>query len=124
MLFERASEVAGFDRYVLARVANKTDQRSMLFSYPQQRVAGAVGQQSPFVNGNNGVLKLCAFLRSEQKRFDCLHLYLWDLAAQSFYRFRCRCQEDVILAGSNHSSVKLFQGSGLSGAGEVTCLDP
>ena len=79
MLFERASEVAGFDRDVLARVANKADQRCMLFRYPQQRVACAVGQQSPFVNGNNGVLKLRAFLRSEQKRFDCLHLSLWDL---------------------------------------------
>jgi hypothetical protein len=62
----------------------------MLFRYPQQFVAGPVGQQSPFVNGNNGVLKLRSFLRSEQKRFDCLHLSLWDLAPQSFHRFRRR----------------------------------
>ena len=70
MLFERASEVSSFNRYMLSGIANKTDQRSMLFRYPQQFVAGAVGQQSPFVNGDNGVLKLRAFLRSEQKRFD------------------------------------------------------
>src|ERR1700757_3633932 len=72
MLFERASEVSSFNRYMLPGIANKTDQRSMIFRYPQQFVAGAVGQKSPFIHGNNGVLKLRAFLRSEQKRFDCL----------------------------------------------------
>src|SRR6266403_739398 len=70
MLFECSSEVSSFNRYMLPGIANKTDQRSMLFRYPQQFVARPVGQQSPFVNGNNGVFKLRAFLRSEQKRFD------------------------------------------------------
>ena len=73
MLFERPPEVPSFNRYVLPGVAHKTDQRSLLFRYPQQCVTGPVGQQSPFVNGNNGILKLRAFLRSEQKRFDCLY---------------------------------------------------
>ena len=62
MLFERPSEVPSFNRYMLPRVAHKTDQRSMLFRYPQQFVTGSVGQQSPFVNGNDGLLKLRAFL--------------------------------------------------------------
>jgi len=70
MLLKCSSEVSSFNRYMLTGIANKTDQRSMPFRYPQQFVAGPVGQQSPFVNGNNGVLKLCSFLRSEQKRFD------------------------------------------------------
>ena len=69
MLFERPSEVSSFNRYMLPGIANKTDQRSLLFRYLQQCVTGPVGQQSPFVNGNNGVLQLRAFLRSEQKRF-------------------------------------------------------
>jgi hypothetical protein len=56
MLFERPSEVSSFNRYMLASIAHKTDQRSMLFRYPQQCVTGPVGQQSPFVNGNNSVL--------------------------------------------------------------------
>src|SRR5262245_26466758 len=114
MLFECASKVSSFNRYMLPGITNKTDQRTLLFRCPQQFVAGAFGQQSPFVNGNNGVLKLRAFLRSEQKRFDCLHLSLWDLAPQSFHRFRRWRQEDVTLARSNHSSVKLFERSGLS----------
>ena len=70
MLFERPSEVPSFNRYMLSGVTNKTDPRSLLFRYPQQCVTGPVGQQSPFINGNNGVLQLRAFLRSEQKRFD------------------------------------------------------
>ena len=90
MLFERPSEVSSFNRYMLPGIANKTDQRSLPFRYPQQFVAGPVGQQSPFVNGNNGVLKLRAFLRSEQKRFDCLYLPLWDLALERLNRLRRR----------------------------------
>jgi len=90
MLFERPSEVSSFNRYMLASIAHKADQRSMLFRYPQQCVTGPVRQQSPFVNGNNGVLKLRAFLRSEQKRFDCLYLSLWDLALERLDRFRRR----------------------------------
>src|ERR1700757_1179135 len=109
MLFERASEVSSFNRYMLSGIANETDQRSLLFRYPQQCVASPVGQQSPFINGNNGVLKLRSFLRSEQKRFDCLHLPLWDLALERLDRLGCRRQQNVLFAGSNHSSVKLFQ---------------
>ena len=44
MLFERPSEVPSFNRYMLPGIANKTDQRSMLFRYPQQFVTGPVGQ--------------------------------------------------------------------------------
>src|SRR6266478_417382 len=119
MLLKCSSEVSSFNRYMLPGIANKTDQRSMLFRYPQQFVSGPVGQQSPFVNGNNGVLKLRAFLRSEQKRFDCLHLPLWALALERLDRFRRRRQEDVTLADSNHSGVKLFERSGFSGAGNA-----
>ena len=74
MLLKRAIEISSFNRYMLPGVAHKTDQRPMLFRYSQQFVTRPVGQQSPFVNGNNGVLKLRAFLRREQKRFDCLHV--------------------------------------------------
>src|SRR6266446_8954870 len=119
MLLECSPEVSSFNRYMLPGIANKTDQRSLLFRYPQQFVSGPVGQQSPFVNGNNGVLKLRAFLRSEQKRFDCLYLPLWDLALERLDRFRRRRQEDVTLAGSNHSGVKLFKRSGFSGASDA-----
>src|SRR5437016_11343520 len=104
MLFECSSEVSSFNCYMLPGIANKTDQRSLLFRYPQQFVAGPVGQQSPFVNGNNGVLKLRAFLRSEQKSFDCLHLFLWDLELERLDRFRRRRQEVVTLAGMNPHS--------------------
>jgi hypothetical protein len=90
MLFECPSEVPSFNGYMLSGIAHKTDQRSLLFRYPQQCVTGPVGQQSPFINGNNGVLQLRAFLRSEQKRFDCLYLPLWDLALERLDRFRRR----------------------------------
>jgi hypothetical protein len=44
MLFERPSEVSSFNRYMLPGISNKTDQRSLLFRYPQQCVTGPVGQ--------------------------------------------------------------------------------
>src|SRR6266404_1515064 len=119
MLLKCSSEISSFNRYMLPGIANKTDQRSMLFRYPQQFVAGPVGQQSPFVNGNNGVLKPRSFLRSEQKRCDCLYLPLWDFALERLDRFRRRRQEDVTFSRSNHSSVKLFERSGFSGAGNA-----
>ena len=34
--------------------------------------------------------QLRAILRSEQKRFDCLYLPIWDLALERLDRFRCR----------------------------------
>ena len=123
MLFERPSEVPSFNRYVLPGVAYKTNQRSLLFRYPQQCVTGPVGQQSPFVNGNNGVLKLRAFLCREQKRFDCLHAAFRDLALERLHRFGGRSQENVTLAGGIHSGVKLFKRSGFSGAGHATLED-
>ena len=86
MLFERPSEVSSFNRYMLPGIADETYQRSMLFRYPQQCVTGPVGQESPFINGNHGVLKLGVFLRSEQKRFHCLYLPVWDFALERLDR--------------------------------------
>ena len=90
MLFERPSEVPSFNRYMLPGVAHKTDQGPMLFRYSQQYMTRPVGQQSPFVNGNNGVLKLRAFLCREQKRFDCLHAVI-PMAASMACRGDRRC---------------------------------
>src|SRR5438552_6067526 len=98
MLFERASEVAGFDRYVLARVANKTDQRSMFFSYPQQRVAGAVRQQAPFIHSYHCILQprrsdlseqpdgaSASSLLTREKAFNCSDASTGDLVPNSFH---------------------------------------
>src|SRR4030088_3087994 len=130
MLFEGASEVSSFNRYMLPRVANKADIGPVLLDNCQELVSGTVRQQAPLIDGYHRVLQVgpshppnqaqgaaASGPLTQQKALNCSDASTRDLPFQSLNSFGGWSQQDMHLSGSPYPRMKLFQSCGFACAG-------